>query len=392
MNPSQPVLDRQPFIHTQPPVRVLHVVGGMNPGGVETWLLQILQRLNRDRIQSDFWVHTSQACLYDSEIRALGSQIIAAPRLKTPWAYAKALKQLLQQQSYDVVHSHVHHFSGAVLKVAQSAGVPVRIAHSHLDTSALDDQATVLRRCYLQLTRHWIQRHATLGVSASGLAAASLFGQNWQMDPRWQRLYYGVNLQPYAHPTDGAKLRAELHIPANAKVIGHVGRFETQKNHVFLVNVVAEVLQHQPNTYLLLVGQGALLPDIQAHVQALGIRDRVIFAGVRRDVPHLMQSVMDVMVLPSWQEGLPLVLIEAQAAGLPCIISDRITPEADILPNLIHRCGLERPIADWVNVTLAAMHQGHQPQFDQIQSSAFNIEASVQALETLYLESLSYAV
>ncbi len=399
-SPPLPTMKLHLLIKSSAPIRVLQVVGRMNPGGVETWLLHVLQHIDRDRFQIDFWVHSDQEGLYDAEIRELGSRIRVAPPLKTPWAYAAALRKILKQsEPYPVIHSHVHYFSGAVLRIAANAGVPVRIAHSHLDTSKLDSHPTLKRQFYLELTRRWIDHYATVGLSASGLAATSLFGKTWQNDPRWQILHCGVNLKPFhtdAQIDQTAQIRASFQIPANAFVLGHVGRFEPQKNHAFLVQLAAEVLKHQPNTYLFLVGQGSRLTEIQNQAEALGIRDRVIFAGIRRDVPQLMQGVMDVFVLPSWQEGLPLVLMEAQAAGLPCIISDTITSEVDIVLDLIHRCSLSASVDEWVKqilaVSIASRNRIQQRALEQVENSTFNIDSSVQTLESLYLENAQYAI
>lgn len=383
------------------PVKVLHVLGRFNPGGVETWLLRVLQTIDREQFQLDFWVHDPADGFYDAEIKALGSRIFVSPSISSPRTYAAALRQTLREFGpFQVVHSHVHHFSGWVLQIARQANVPVRIAHSHLDTQRVDQQASLQRRCYLWLMQTWIRQSATAGMAASDLAAASLFGPNWQRDPRWQVLHCGIDPKPFQQSVNVATLRARFQIPDDAFVIGHVGRFEEQKNHRFLLEITAAVLEQQPHTYLLLIGDGSLRPEIQSYAMQLGIANRVIFAGIHRDIPQLMQGVMDVFVLPSLQEGLPLVLMEAQAAGLPSVIADTITQEVDLLTDFITRCSLSQPLMDWVQAILAVktiaspglpkqLAPENQARFEQ---SSFNIHNGVQVLECFYAGGLSHGL
>ncbi|WP_414577515.1 glycosyltransferase family 1 protein [Anabaena sp. CCY 9402-a] len=376
----------------QRPIRILHVVGGMVRGGIETWLMHILRHIDRDRFQMDFLVHTTETCPYDDEIRNLGSQIIPCPLQRWyPWSYAANLKRIFCEfGAYDIVHSHVHHFSGYILNLAKQAGVPVRIAHSHNDTSA--QQTSLYRRGYNSLTKSWIDRNATLGLGCSGQAATDLFGSQWQTDSRWQTLYYGIDLTPYKQVIDPVAVRAEFGIPSDAFVIGHVGRFEPQKNHKFLIEIAAEIAKREPQTRLLLVGEGYLQLETYQQVVQMGLGDRVIFAGSRPDVPRLMLGAMDVFFLPSLHEGLPLVLLEAQTAGLPCVFSDVITEEVDIVKPLITRTSLSRTTSHWAEVILAQRDAVASitpaEVLAQVQQSPFSIETSMQHLQKMYATQL----
>ncbi|MFQ5845737.1 MAG: glycosyltransferase, partial [Planctomycetota bacterium] len=206
-------------------------------------------------------------------------------------------------------------------------------------------------------------------------------------DPRWRLLYCGVDLSPFREPVDKAALRAALGLPADTFVIGHVGRFHPQKNHAFLVNVATGVLAREPRARLVLVGEGALRPEIERRILAAGFKERVIFTGVRGDVPHLMKGAMDVLLLPSLYEGLPLALIESQAAGLPCVLSDTVSDEADVAPELIRRLSLDAPVERWVDAVLEA---GNAPDGARrtavaaLEASPFNILESVAQLERIY--------
>ncbi|MDJ0617722.1 MAG: glycosyltransferase family 1 protein [Calothrix sp. MO_192.B10] len=374
----------------QRPIRILHVVGGMVRGGIETWLMHILRHIDRDRFQMDFLVHTLEPCAYDEEIRALGSRIIPCPLQRwLPWVYAANFKKILREYGpYDIVHSHVHHFSGYTLGLAKQAGVSLCIAHSHNDTSSQEAQAGLYRRLYCKLTASWISRHATLGLGCSRKAAADLFGSDWETEPRWKILYYGIDLTPFQDVVDPVAVRAEFGIPADAFVIGHVGRFHPQKNHQFLIEIAAEIVKREPKTRFLLLGEGYLQPEIAQQVAQMGLGDKVIFAGSRSDVPRLMLGAMDVFLLPSLHEGLPLVLLEAQAAGLPCIFSDVITKEVDVLQSSIFRLSLSQSPEQWAETVIAQKNRvsdkTRQSALALIKQSPFSIETSMQNLQNIY--------
>ena len=294
-----------------------------------------------------------------------------------------------------MVHSHVHDYSGYVLRLARRAGVPVRIAHSHNDTTQFESQAGILRKNYLALMKHWIQSHATVGLGCSQRAAACLFGMDWKSDSRLKLLFCGIDLAPFQAADDGQRLRQELGIPAEAFVVGHVGRFNHQKNHRFLVEVFAEIAKRHPPSRLLLVGDGPLRPEIEQQVAAAGLNDKVIFAGLRRDVPRLMTGVMDAFLFPSHFEGLPIVLMETQAAGLPCIVSDVIDEGATIIPSLMNRLSLAQPAADWAEVTLAARKDAAESARTEAQrlvsETPFNIRVCIEHLQQVYRTELQAA-
>ncbi len=372
----------------QRPVRILHVLGMMERGGAETWLMHILRMIDRDRYQMDFLVHVTEPQDYDDEIRALGSAVILCPHTRQPLRYARDFRRVLKEHGpYDVVHSHVHRYSGLVLRLAKRAGVPVRIAHSHLDAAAFEADASPQRKAYLKVMRHWIDACATDGLAASRQAADDLFGPRWDADPRYRTLFCGVDFSPFGQSVCPAEVRAEFHIPRDAFVIGHVGRFTEQKNHALLLDVAREVVKRDPAVRFLLVGEGDLRPAMMERADRMGLGAHVIFAGSRADVPRLMRGAMDAFLLPSRYEGLALVLVEAQAAGLPCVFSAVVPCEADIVPPLVHRLALDDPAADWADALLAARGTPpiSQPEaFAIAQTTPFDVRTSWDALERVY--------
>ncbi|MBW4687802.1 MAG: glycosyltransferase family 1 protein [Komarekiella atlantica HA4396-MV6] len=369
--------------------RILHVVGCMDRGGIETWLMHVLRNCDRQRFQMDFLVETTKQSAYDDEILACGSKIIPCLHPSKPLQYAHNFKQLYCEHGpYDIIHSHIHNYSGYVLRLAKQVGIPIRIAHSHNDTSAIDAKARLSRRLYLGLTNHWIKQYATTGLACSSAAAAALYGSEWKEDSRWQLLYYGIDLSAFDFENDPIVRRSQFNIPRDALVIGHVGRFDPQKNHDFLIDIAAEVIKREPKAYFVLIGDGPLRSNAEKKVQQLGLSQQIIFAGLRSDVPQLMKTLMDVFLLPSLHEGLPLVLLEAQSAGLPCIFSDTVTEEANIANTLMQRVSLSQPADQWAEIILTANHA--KPKITQkeslalVKESPFNIHISVQKLQSLY--------
>lgn len=369
------------------PIRVLHIVGGMVRGGIETWLMHILRHRDAERFEMHFIVHTEEPCPYDDELRQLGGRIHPCLSPLRPWQYGRNFSRIAAENGpFDIVHSHVHQFNGFTLRAARRAGIPVRIAHSHVDTMPEDAAPGLARRMYIQTMRSLIRRHATHGLAASRLAADALFPGGWAANPRFRVLYYGIDMRPF-HAAPDPALRAELGLPADAFVMGHTGRFDEQKNHLFLVEIAHAVMARAPRARLLLIGAGSLRPAVERRVAELGISDRVVFAGLRGDVPRVLKNAVDVFVMPSLCEGLALALLEAQTAGTPCVIADTISVEADALPALVTRLPLSLPAAQWAEAILAGRSGERMPAAEalaKMEASPFNIRQSAADLQNVY--------
>jgi glycosyltransferase involved in cell wall biosynthesis len=384
-------VQQQPLSIKPKPMRILHVVGGMDRGGTETWLMHVLRHIDRDRFQMDFLVYADQKYAYSDEIKALGGRILSCPTPAKPWLFAANFKRILRDNDpYDIIHVQVHLFSGYVLHLARQAGIKARIVHSHNDTSSIESTANWQRKLYSVLMKWSIDKNSTAGLAASQMAGVDLFGSSWEHDSRWQTLYCGVDLAPFYAPIETTNIRIELGIPADAIVIGHVGRFESQKNHQFLIEIAAEIAKLEPNMRLVLVGIGSLRTAIEEKVMQMGLSEKVIFLGTRPDVPRLMRELMDVFLFPSRYEGLGLVLVEAQAAGLPCIFSDVVPPEADLVKPLVQRLSLARSASDWAKIVLATRNDdrcsiSQSDALDLVSATAFNINVSVRKLTNFYV-------
>jgi glycosyltransferase involved in cell wall biosynthesis len=197
-------------------------------------------------------------------------------------------------------------------------------------------------------------------------------------------LYYGVDLAPFSLTVDRAAVRSEFGFRADNIVFGHVGRFDPQKNHAFLADIAAEIAKREPGARFLLVGDGPLRSSIESQFRRAGIGHRAVFAGSRPDVPRLMVGAMDALLFPSLHEGLPVVLIEAQAAGLPTIMSDAIAAESIIVPGLVITRALSESASHWAESALQHRQYRQSSAFAEIKRSPFNITASVEALTRVY--------
>lgn len=346
--------------------KVLHTFGSLNPGGVETWLRQIVKHMDSDRIELNFCTFGSKPGLYEEEVKKLGVKVNRCPRISNLVSMGWFFRRILREGSYHVVHSHVHLFSGLILRWANAEGVPIRIAHSH--TTRDDKAGAPLRRHYSRLMKSWIQSYATHGLATSEDAAAALFGEQWQSDKRFRIFHHGIDLLPFEETVVREDVRRELGLPQGVSVVGHVGRFVPAKNHRFILKIAAESIRQRPNLHFLLVGDGQLREKTEAEARSEGLLSNIHFVGSRTDVPRLMRGGMDAFIFPSLWEGLPLTLLEAQAAGLPCVFSDNITPEIEVLPAQMNRMSLSRSAGDWAAAILAALQQNRADNDDALKS------------------------
>jgi glycosyltransferase involved in cell wall biosynthesis len=366
----------------RPLVRILHVLGKLDRGGVEAWLVQLLGHIDRSRYEMDFMVHSETPGAYDEEIRNLGAKIIPCLHTNHPLEYARNFGSILREHGpYDCVHSHVHHYSGFVLLLARMYGIPVRIAQSH--TGDPEQGAGRARKAYLFAMRKLIISNATAGIVVSDVAGNSLFPA-WSDDPRWSLLPIGIDVAKFNRPCDPSKVRSSLGIPPGAKVVGHVGRFVHLKNHSHILNIAKEICPSDPAIHFLLVGDGPLRGQIESDIAAAGLTSRFTLTGLRPDVPQILKGGMDVFVFPSAYEGMPLSLLEAQVAGLHCVASDVITSKADLRPGMITWVPLEGPLSVWTNSVRAALQSHETLDLPEAVLRQLSIESSVRNLTRFY--------
>lgn len=366
------------------PVRVLHVVGALNRGGTETWLMNVLRRVDRSEYAMDFLVQQRSTSGYEDEARSLGAEVILCKRdVFWPFRFLHALRR---HEPYDVVHSHRNDFNGAVLLLAGLTGTPVRVAHSHNDLRIMKARSKMARSLYRWTVKNYLRHSRAHRLATSPEAYESLFGS--PVD-EGGIIPCGIDLERTPSWERGQAVRQSLSIPDKSHVLGHVGGFRRQKNHAFLIDLLDELVSRGGDYHLILVGEGPLRSRVEAESEQRDLTSRVHFLGARDDVMDIMLGGMDIFVFPSFHEGLGLVLLEAQATGLPILASDRIPPNVDVVPGLVKWGKLEQGAPAWADSVEAMARTdqvGHQAFFPaaQILRSAFDIRVSVSRLTDFY--------
>jgi glycosyltransferase involved in cell wall biosynthesis len=377
-------------------MRILHVLGSLERGGIETWLVHTMRHIDHSHYQMGFALHSPNRGVLEPVVEDFGVPIYRLPPPSpSAWrAYGNRFEQILEEFDPSIVHSHVHYFSGRVLRLAKTTGIPGRIAHGHANQSQL--QTGPLRRSYVFLMRRWIQEYATAGLATSPEAAGDLFGPNWALDSRWFIVPSGIDLSQFegeANASTTHPLKSQLGVAQDRPVIGHVGRFVEEKNHRMVIDIAEESLAKLPNAVFLLIGGGPLQNEIKSDIRRRGLDHRCLILGQRDDVPQLMMHVLDVLILPSLHEGMSMTLLEAQAAGIPSIVSDRVPRSSEIVSGLVQFVPLTSSSA-WSNLLSETIAIG--PPMSQasalaiMEKSPADIRMSVERLRDVYESAISH--
>ena len=304
------------------PIRVAHVVGKMAGGGVEAVVMNYYRHIDRSKVQFDFLVDSDSTLVPREEIETLGGRVFEIPPYQHVLEYQRELQRLFKQEGWKIVHSHINALSVFPLRAAKNAGVPVRIAHSH-SASGKGEYAKNTLKAALKTQAN---RYPTHRLACSEYAGEWLFGKCADFEV----LYNAIELDRFSFSEEArAKARADLGLVGDTFAVGHLGRFMPQKNHRFLVDAFAELVRIRPDSVLLLAGDGEQRPLVESWVSEREVASKVKFLGQRADADCLYQA-FDAFALPSLYEGLCLVGVEAQRAGLPCLLSDAITREVDV--------------------------------------------------------------
>lgn len=363
------------------PVRVAQIMGKWVGGGVESVVMNYYRYIDRTKIQFDFICDDDSTTIPYEEIEKLGGKVILIPPYQKILKYHNKLKKILKEGHYKIVHSHINTLSVFSLFAAKCAGVPIRIAHSHSTTNKKEKKKNLLK----QVLRPFSKIYANKYMCCSELAGRWLFGNKEYDKGNVYLLNNAIDLDNFKYDEKIRKSkRKKLGIKNNTLVIGHIGRFVDQKNHRFLIDIFNEVHKKNNNSILLLAGQGPLMEEIKEKVNTLGLNDSVRFLGQRNDVNELYQA-FDIFLLPSLYEGLPVVGIEAQAAGLLCVLSDDMTKETKVLDSTIFM-SLNNTAEEWASVLLDKYSKYERKDTkEEISNNNFNIKVEGKKLENKYL-------
>ena len=361
------------------PIRVLQIIGDVVGGGVETVIMNYYRNIDRTKIQFDFVVNKGALPQYIAQVKKYGGKVYEITSYKSNiLKYTYEIYKIIKENNYEIVHSNMNSLSGFPLFAAYLACAKVRILHNHTTDNPAEGIRTIAKR----ILRPFARLFANQYWACSKLAAEWMYGKNAVINGRVTIINNAINLEKFKFNKEKReKLRKELGLE-NCFVIGHVGRFMKQKNHEFLIDIFNEVLKQRNNAKLLLIGDGNLKSLIEAKVKNLGIEKAVIFLGVRNDVADLYNA-MDVFILPSLYEGLPVVGVEVQANGLPFICSDKVTDEI-LLTDNIKLLSLRQPKTEWCDAILNTERK-EVINIEKTLLKNFDIKNESKKLKNLYL-------
>lgn len=356
-------------------LRILHIVNIMDRAGIETMLMNYYRNIDRNEIQFDFLTHRPVVGAYDNEIISMGGKVFQAPRLypQNYSAYFRFMSSFFSDHpEYQYVHSHIDTMSAFPLYAAKRSGVLIRISHSH--SSKLDKDAKILVKFLAKLT---IPNVANVYCACGEKAGLFMYGKK-----PFNVINNAIDLTQYTYSSDTRNnIRAMLGLE-NAFVVGHVGRYCYIKNQAFLIEIFAVLQENIKNAKLILIGKGEDEAKLRQKARALGCADDVLFLVDRSDINELYQ-VMDVFVLPSLFEGLPVVSVEAQANGLPCILSDRITKEACVT-DAVTMLSLEDSKEKWAKAIEMAPKERLKNSIDQLRIAGYDVQVEAKKLTSWY--------
>lgn len=388
----QKLREDAPKTALQKPVRVLVLDTVMDRGGAETMIMNYMRHISPARIRFDFMVNLEYRAAYEDEIESLGGTVYRMCPMYPQYfcRYKRVLRMFLREHpEYRVIHSNLEERSYFALKEAKKLGVPVRISHSHNVPRGFG--LKTLFRWYFRMR---LPRYNTHLFTCGEEAGDWLYGKRNRR--RFVMMNNAIDARAYTYePKIAAEMRRALSIPEAAFVVGHVGRFFPQKNHTFLLDIFAQIHKLRPDAVLLLAGGGeqddALKNKMREKAGSLGLAESVRFLGVRDDVARLLQA-FDVFLLPSLYEGFPVTMVEAQAAGLPCVISDGVPPQCDLTGN-VTVIPLSAPPEEWARRTLqAADGFCRADTYEKIAEAGFDICKNADWLADFYESALADAV
>lgn len=360
------------------PLRVLHFQGRLGKGGAETFMMNTYRNIDRSKIQFDFVVYDDFIDIqpYNEEIKDLGGRIFVVPNpKKNIISYIVSVRKLLKAHTFDIVHNEVFFGGGINLLLAKRAGINKRIAHSHATS---DGKTNLIFKILRKPLDSLLLKVATDFIACSTEAGKALFGesQSFRFVPN------GIDLDMYRNveTTRIKKLYDTLGIPVDATVIGNIGRFEDQKNHVFLIDIFKEIVKKDSNCHLLLIGEGSLEQKIKQKVKDNGLERKVHFLGIRNDIPELL-ALMDVFLMPSLYEGLPISAVEAQAAGAKLVLSSEVSKETRLSEN-VQFISLDTSSKEWADRVLQEPFK-NLPLEDL---EEYDMHQTAQLMEEIYLD------
>lgn len=362
------------------PVRVLQVVATMNMGGIENFLMNLYRNIDKDKIQFDFLILNNEPNIFEEEIEELGGKVFKIESVKKV-GYLKFIKNLKkffkEKTGYKTIHSHYNIMNGIILYTSLNSTANIRISHSHSTNTGF----SLLKNIFLYFSRFLLEKSKAKKFACSRAAGIWLYGKN----SSFNIIYNGIDASRYKYSdVIRENKREELQLSKKDIIVGHIGSFRKVKNHDFIIEIFSELYKKNENYKLILVGDGELKKEIEEKVDNQEFKKNVIFLGIRKDVTELLQ-LFDIFLFPSLYEGLPVSLVETQASGLKCFISENITREIDLGLGLVEFISLKKNALEWANIIEEKRKYSRKSKLEIIQEKGYDIGKTSNELIEVYL-------
>lgn len=362
------------------PIRILHVLGTTDLGGAESRIMDLYRHIDRNRVQFDFVVHKAKEGYFDKEIIKLGGRIFRVPRFRiyNYFSYSKAFRNLFREHhEFQMVQGHITSSAAIYLPLAKKAGIPVTIAHAR---SAGVDKG--IKGILTKWMRRSLPRKTDYMFTCSKLAGISVFGKKAVEEEKTIFIPNAIDSGAFVYNEEKRRAMREHLGVSDQYVIGHVGRFHYAKNHEYLIRIFAELCKDGDSYALILLGEGNGMESIKALAKELGIENKVHFLGNHGNIYDYYQA-MDYFVYPSRFEGLPGTVVEAQTAGLRCIMSDTICSEV-VITDLVYTMSIEEDPAKWAEYIRETADYERKSPISNIQQAGFDVNAQAEVMMHFY--------
>lgn len=361
-------------------VKILMVVGNTRMGGAQAFILNVLRNIDRSNFQVDLAINFYAECEgIEDECRLLGCNIHVVPYFKVyNYAiYCKSWRELLCKYPYDIVYAHSTNSASIFLRIAKEYGCKT-IAHSH----SAGYRGNKIEQCAKRIFASGVNKVSDYWFACSDKAAKRLFGQDYNKYQYYYEIPNAIEPEKYRFNSDIRKnIREQIGVKEDEFLCGHLGTFSAPKNHKFVVEIFSEIVKQRSNTKLVCCGTGALMPIVKEQAKELGILDKIIFPGVVRNANEYLMA-MDCFVFPSFFEGFPISILEAEASGLPIVMSDVITNKVD-LTDLVNRMNLEQTAKEWADRILNINVSGRESYNNIISGTKYNIKGAIKEFEKM---------
>ena len=354
------------------PIRIAHIIGKMCAGGVESVVFNYYRAIDHSKYQFDFYYDADSSVEPPQDLIEMGARFIKVPPYQHIFQYLKTLKKHFIERDYFIVHSHLNTLSVFPLFAAWQSKIPIRIAHNHSVPRGKEYARNSLKNILKQFSTLFANHY----FACSEEAGRWLFGNKLFDEQKVTVIHNAIDFSRFFNEEKDETICKQFGLSSNSLVIGHIGRFTAAKNHQKIISIFEAVCKHDNNAKLLLVGDGELYEEIHNRV-------KVAFAGKVSD-PEKYYSVIDVLILPSIFEGIPVTVIEAQIAGIPCVISNIVNSEV-VISDACYYLGIDETDEKWANTIISLVNKRANLTEN---SQNYNIEVAVQLLERKYSECL----